>query len=110
MCQKDADRMANSIDPDQTAPPVANSVQPDQTAPSDMSSCPKTYNHYATYSGFRICWTDPTPVSFVSKGCLIYLNLVTEIPLTTVHFLNIRTPQKFVVITLKFELCGSTIE
>ena len=28
----------------------------------------------------------------------------------TVNFLNIRTPQKFVVITLKFELCGSTIE
>ena len=27
-----------------------------------------------------------------------------------VNFLNIRTPQKFVVITLKFELCGSTIE
>ena len=29
---------------------------------------------------------------------------------TTVNFLNIRTPKKFVVITLKFELCGSTIE
>ena len=29
---------------------------------------------------------------------------------TTVMFLNIRTPKKFVVITLKFELCGSTIE
>ena len=28
----------------------------------------------------------------------------------TVNFLNIRTPQKFIVITLKFELCGSTIE
>ena len=28
----------------------------------------------------------------------------------TVNFLNIRTPQKFVLITLKFELCGSTIE
>ena len=27
----------------------------------------------------------------------------------TVNFLNIRTPKKFVVITLKFELCGSTI-
>ena len=26
----------------------------------------------------------------------------------TVNFLNIRTPKKFVVITLKFELCGST--
>ena len=29
---------------------------------------------------------------------------------TTVNFLNIRTPKKFVVITLKFELCGSIIE
>ena len=28
----------------------------------------------------------------------------------TVNFLNIRTPKEFVVITLKFELCGSTIE
>ena len=28
----------------------------------------------------------------------------------TVNFLNILTPKKFVVITLKFELCGSTIE
>ena len=28
----------------------------------------------------------------------------------TVNFLNIRTPRKFVIITLKFELCGSTIE
>ena len=29
---------------------------------------------------------------------------------TTVIFLNIRTPKKFVVITLKFDLCGFTIE
>ena len=29
---------------------------------------------------------------------------------STINFLNIRTPKKFVVITLKFELCGSTIE
>ena len=28
----------------------------------------------------------------------------------TVNFLNIRTPKIFVVIILKFELCGSTIE
>ena len=27
----------------------------------------------------------------------------------TVNFLNIRTPKKFVVITLKFELCGANI-
>ena len=28
----------------------------------------------------------------------------------TVNFLNILTPKKFVGITLKFELCGFTIE
>ena len=28
----------------------------------------------------------------------------------TLNFLNIRTPKKLVVITLKFELCGSAIE
>ena len=28
----------------------------------------------------------------------------------TVNFLNIQTPKTFVVSTLKFELCGSTIE
>ena len=28
----------------------------------------------------------------------------------TVNFLNIRKPKKFVVMTLKFELCGSAIE
>ena len=28
----------------------------------------------------------------------------------TINFLNIQTPQKVVVIILKFELCGSTIE
>ena len=28
---------------------------------------------------------------------------------STVNFLNIRTPKKIVVITLKFKLCGSTI-
>ena len=30
--------------------------------------------------------------------------------LHTVNFLNIRTPKIFVVITLKFEKCGSSIE
>ena len=28
----------------------------------------------------------------------------------TINFLNIRTPKLFIVITLKFELCGSSIE
>ena len=36
--------------------------------------------------------------------CCIITNLFT------VNFLNIRTPKNFVVITLKLELCGSTIK
>ena len=41
--------------------------------------------------------------------------VVQEFPISgnlnvTVNFLNIRLPKKFVVITLKFELYGSTIE
>ena len=37
--------------------------------------------------------------------------LPSPLPITTtVNFLNIRTPKKFVVITLKFKLCASTIE
>ena len=33
---------------------------------------------------------------------------IVRLPSSTINFLNIRTPKKFVVITLKFELCGST--
>ena len=32
---------------------------------------------------------------------------LSEKNIHTVNFLNIRTPKKFVVVTLKFELCGS---
>ena len=39
---------------------------------------------------------------------LLYLQKITSF--TTVNFLSIRTPKQFVVITLKFELYGSTIE
>ena len=40
----------------------------------------------------------------------IYQALIAFLQYLTVNFLNIRTPKKFVVITLKFELSGSTIE
>ena len=44
-------------------------------------------------------------------GALTYFFEDKKIDLQpTIIFLNIRTPNKFVVITLKFELCGSTIE
>ena len=39
----------------------------------------------------------------------IGLNLILGLEFT-VNFLNIQTPKKFVVIILKFELCGTTIE
>ena len=45
--------------------------------------------------------------SAASKYRLLQQGLKTH---NTVNFLNIWTPKKFVVITLKFELCGSTIE
>ena len=44
-----------------------------------------------------------TPIKALMKCTVV--NIVY-----TVNFLNIRTPKIFVVITLKFELCGSTIE
>ena len=40
-----------------------------------------------------------------SDKCLLIIE-----EMGTINFLNIWTPKKFVVITLKFELCGSTIE
>ena len=41
----------------------------------------------------------------------LWLSLVYHLTgVNTVNFLNIRTPKTFVVITLKFELYGSTIE
>ena len=45
-----------------------------------------------------------------SKTIMHDLRLLRLQSLTTTDFLNIQTPKKFVVITLKFELCCSTIE
>ena len=47
---------------------------------------------------------------FPDSGCLSVLISDSTKPLPTVNFLNIRTPKKIVVITLKVELCCSTIE
>ena len=41
---------------------------------------------------------------------LFFVRTVITLLGSTVNFLNIRTPEKFVIITLKFELCGSAIE
>ena len=56
---------------------------------------------------FQYRFPDTQQVDTIVK---IKNNLDTQKMLYTVNFLNIRTPKKFVVITLKFELCGSTIE
>ena len=45
-------------------------------------------------------------VSILNKRMLELLNDISN----TVNFLNSQTPKKFVVMTLKFELCGSIIE
>ena len=48
---------------------------------------------------------------FLCKYYFISWLLSTDaIIIHTVNFLNIRTPKTFVVFTLKFELCGSTLE
>ena len=82
-----------------------------------------------------ICRTTNIPVDLITmkkscqnKGCILVpyetvcpkvsvssakRNILFDGAMTakvTVNFLNIRTPKTFVVITLKFELCGSTIE
>ena len=57
-----------------------------------------------------------TPEKFLDHVVLRYNNVSERYRLNgkqrTINFLNIRTPKKFVVITLKFELpvCGFTIE
>ena len=47
-------------------------------------------------------------IAFDAEINMFYLMLAVKS--NTVNFLNIRTPKKFVVISLKFELCGSTME
>ena len=44
-------------------------------------------------------------VLLLTKHCL-----VLKFQTSTVNFLNIRTPKKIIVITLKFEQCDSTME
>ena len=47
----------------------------------------------------------------MGKSIMVQMCVVTiTITVITVNFLNSRTQKIFVVITLKFELCGSVIE
>ena len=54
----------------------------------------------------KIFWSNRTTTDTLITGQNYQLHHNTP----TVNFLNIRTPKTFVVITLKFELCGSIIE
>ena len=58
----------------------------------------------------KICKHPIFPGSERYPTWLIYTHLISHYQGHTLNFLNIRTPKKFVVITLKFELCGFTIE
>ena len=66
----------------------------------------ESFVYVADYSNYRKFpkYSDTRDLGPVD-GCTCWF----EGPLT-VNFLNIRTPKIFVVITLKFELRGSTIE
>ena len=93
-------------------------VQPHQAGPSssDWFGCtsdwysgghgfdPQVWQHSFLDIGHKII-----SMAISSRAVVMQL-LVKGCALSTVNFLNIRTPKKFVVITLKFGLCGSTIE
>ena len=76
-----------------------------------LSSCSAIVH---TLQNLRNHWADRSHMSFEASMkwrneiCSDYPDL--DMIQLTVNVLNIRTPQKFVVITLKFELCGSTTE
>ena len=57
----------------------------------------------------RYQYTKNKPATIPDSNHSCYFYTCSQVAYT-VNFLNIRTPKTFVVITLKFELCGSTIE
>ena len=64
------------------------------------------------YGGWKVPWShDMAPIFQGLRPCqaMCFFPWTYRIN-TTVNFLNIRIPKKFVVITPKFELCGSTTE
>ena len=57
----------------------------------------------------------PSRINGLKRICSFYSYFRNKLTIemhiaNTVYFLNIGTPKIFVVVTLKFELCGSTIE
>ena len=85
---------------------MENSVGPDQTALSDLGLLCLPRPSLSPQK-LRLLILTAIMVNFYSSCTELPLNIPR---ISTVNFLNIRTPKKFVVITLKFELCGSTIE
>ena len=68
----------------------------------------------AAQAGLCLAWSETPEDTFSRDEAHMFKYIVAThynpLHRNTVNFLNIRTPKKFVVITLKFELCGSTIE
>ena len=62
---------------------------------------------FAEQAGLNLTWLK-TNETFSCD--VAHMFLCRNISSNTVNFLNLQTSQKFVIITLKFELCGSTIE
>ena len=61
--------------------------------------------------GARTDQSNYRPVSLMCIPCKLCEKTVREVLMKhTIMILSFRTPKKFVVITLKFELCGFTIE
>ena len=73
---------------------------------TELQSCFKITAYFVSFKTFQL-HLKVFYSSMFSPDCDISKSLKKG---TTVNFLNIRTPKKIVVITLKFELCGSTME
>ena len=81
-------------------------------SPSAFDLLPLTGGHSVQLSdnifSLLVASSTRAPVAVDHDGLPVeYNHLKQDIPWT---ILNIRTPEKFAVITLKFEQCGSTIE
>ena len=65
-----------------------------------------------SYELCSIWWVNHGPSMYIYLVCsgMESGTIKASCSIWQMNFLNIRTPKNFVVITLKFELCGSTIE
>ena len=94
---------------------MANSADPDQTAPLGLHCLfrpifPKMLEKYGTLN-FVYCIRE-TEVHVTGVGSLMFSAKIVMVAylLTTIKFLNFRTPENFAVIYLKFKQGGPTLE